>query len=153
MSIAIQVENLHKHYKNNHAVRGVSFTVEQGEIFGIVGPNGAGKTTTIEIMEGLRKKDAGKISILGMDPEREPYRLRQKIGIQFQSTSIQERMKVKEAIKLFSSFYEKKGDITGIVNRLGLNEFMNTQFGNLSEDGSNASPSPLPPFIIRKSFS
>lgn len=132
MSIAIQVENLHKHYKHNHAVRGVSFTVEQGEIFGIVGPNGAGKTTTIEIMEGLRKKDAGKITILGMDPEREPYRLRQKIGIQFQSTSIQERMKVQEAIKLFASFYEKKGDIPTIVERLGLNDFMNTQFGNLS---------------------
>ncbi|HBI02974.1 MAG TPA: ABC transporter ATP-binding protein [Paenibacillaceae bacterium] len=132
MSYAIEVENLHKVYKNKHAVQGVSFSVEKGEIFGIVGPNGAGKTTTIEILEGLRKKDNGKISILGLDPEKKPYELRQKIGIQFQSTSIQERMKVKEAIHLFSSFYEKKGDIPAILEKLGLDSFMDTQFTNLS---------------------
>ena len=132
MSYAIEVENLHKVYKNKHAVQGVSFSVEKGEIFGIVGPNGAGKTTTIEILEGLRKKDNGKISILGLDPEKKPYELRQKIGIQFQSTSIQERMKVKEAIHLFSSFYKKKGDIPAILEKLGLDSFMDTQFTNLS---------------------
>lgn len=132
MSIAIKVENLHKLYKNKYAVQGVSFSVKKGEIFGIVGPNGAGKTTTIEILEGLRKKDDGKISILGLDPEKKPYELRQKIGIQFQSTSIQERMKVKEAIHLFSSFYEKNGDIPTIIEKLGLNAFMDTQFTNLS---------------------
>lgn len=132
MPIALEVENLHKRYQNIHAVRGVSFTIEEGEIFGIVGPNGAGKTTTLEILEGLRKKDSGRVNILGMDPGKDPYQLRQKIGIQFQSTSIQERMKVKEAIQLFSSFYEKQGDIPSIIDKLGLEPFMNTQFGNLS---------------------
>lgn len=132
MSFAIEVENLHKYYQNKHAVQGISFSVKKGEIFGIVGPNGAGKTTTIEILEGLRKRDKGKISILGLDPEKNPYELRQKIGIQFQSTSIQSKMKVKEAIKLFSSFYEKKGDIPNIIDRLGLNTYKNTYFMNLS---------------------
>jgi ABC-2 type transport system ATP-binding protein len=132
MSVAITVENLHKHYKNNHAVRGVSFTVEKGEIFGIVGPNGAGKTTTIEIMEGLRLKDSGNVNILGLDPEKDASELRQRIGVQFQSTSIQEQLKVREAIDLFSSFYRKQGDVERIVRSLGLQDRLNTYFKNLS---------------------
>jgi ABC-2 type transport system ATP-binding protein len=96
---SIVIEGLQKRYKDIHAVRGVSFDVEQGEIFGIVGPNGAGKTTTIEIMEGLRKRDSGVVQILGLDPDQDPLELRQRIGVQFQTTSIQERMKVKEAYR------------------------------------------------------
>ncbi|CAM3871728.1 ABC transporter ATP-binding protein [Alicyclobacillus pomorum] len=132
MPNSILVEGLHKRYKNHHAVRGVSFHVEQGEIFGIVGPNGAGKTTTIEIMEGLRKRDSGLVQVLGLDPDKEPLELRQRIGVQFQSTSIQERMKVKEAISLFSSFYRKRCNIDKIVKELGLNEVLNKQFKDLS---------------------
>ncbi len=132
MSKSILIEGLHKRYKDNHAVRGVSFYVEQGEIFGIVGPNGAGKTTTIEIMEGIRKRDSGLVQILGLDPDEEPLELRQQIGIQFQSTSIQERMKVKEAISLFASFYRKRGDVDKIVQSLGLDESLNKQFKDLS---------------------
>ncbi|WP_018130843.1 ABC transporter ATP-binding protein [Effusibacillus pohliae] len=132
MSIAILVEDLHKRYKDNHAVRGVSFTVEKGEIFGIVGPNGAGKTTTIEIMEGLRRRDSGTVRILGLDPDTDEAELRQLIGVQFQSTSIQERMKVKEAIELFSSFYRKRGDIDRIVRLLGLENQLDAYFKDLS---------------------
>lgn len=132
MSKAIVVDSLHKRYPNNHAVRGVSFHVEQGEIFGIVGPNGAGKTTTIEIMEGLRKRDSGLVQILGLDPDQEPRELRQRIGVQFQSTSIQERMKVKEAISLFASFYRKSGNVDHIVHSLGLEGSLNKQFKDLS---------------------
>lgn len=132
MSAAITVENLHKHYKNNHAVRGVSFTVEKGEIFGIVGPNGAGKTTTIKIMEGLRPKDSGTVNILGLDPEKDAAELRQRIGVQFQSTSIQELLKVREAIDLFASFYRKRGDIDKIIRSLGLDDKLNAPFKKLS---------------------
>lgn len=132
MPKSILIEGLHKRYKDNHAVRGVSFQVEQGEIFGIVGPNGAGKTTTIEIMEGLRKRDSGLVQILGLDPDKELVELRQRIGVQFQSTSIQERMKVKEAISLFASFYRKRADVDKIVRRLGLDGSLNKQFKDLS---------------------
>ncbi|WP_018131394.1 ABC transporter ATP-binding protein [Effusibacillus pohliae] len=132
MSVAIVIEDLHKRYKDNHAVRGVSFTVEKGEIFGIVGPNGAGKTTTIEIMEGLRKRDSGTVRILGLDPDRDAYELRQRIGVQFQSTSIQERMKVGEAIRLFASFYRQRGDVERIVETLGLKDRLHAQFKDLS---------------------
>lgn len=132
MSQPIRVEDLHKRYKNHHAVRGVSFHVEQGEIFGIVGPNGAGKTTTIEIMEGLRKRDSGFVQVLGLDPDKEPLELRQRIGVQFQSTSIQERMKVKEALSLFASFYRKRGNIDKIVRDLGLDGMLDKQFKDLS---------------------
>jgi ABC-2 type transport system ATP-binding protein len=129
---SIVIENLHKRYRNNHAVRGVTLNVEQGEIFGIVGPNGAGKTTTIEIMEGLRKRDSGTVQILGLDPNREAHQLRQRIGVQFQTTSIQENMKVKEAIHLFQSFYHRHGDVDKIVSTLGLADSVNKKFKDLS---------------------
>jgi ABC-2 type transport system ATP-binding protein len=132
MSAAIAVENLHKRYKDNHAVRGVSFSVKKGEIFGIVGPNGAGKTTTIEIMEGLRKRDSGTVEILGLDPDKDGAELRQRIGVQFQSTSIQEKMKVREAIQLFASFYRKNADIDRIIRSLGIADKLNAYFKDLS---------------------
>jgi ABC-2 type transport system ATP-binding protein len=129
---SIVIEGLQKRYKDIHAVRGVSFDVEQGEIFGIVGPNGAGKTTTIEIMEGLRRRDSGVVQILGLDPDKDPLELRQRIGVQFQTTSIQERMKVKEAISLFASFYRKRGEVDKIVKSLGLDGMLDKQFKDLS---------------------
>ncbi len=132
MPNAIVVEGLHKRYGDNHAVRGVSFAIEKGEIFGIVGPNGAGKTTTIEIMEGLRKRDEGIVQILGLDPDRDGQELKQQIGVQFQSTSIQGKMKVREAVELFSSFYRKRGNVERLINMLGLTNRLNEQFENLS---------------------
>lgn len=132
MEPAIVVEHLHKRYRNVHAVNDVSFSVNMGEIYGILGPNGAGKTTTIEMLEGLRKQDEGTIRILGLDPDTHPYELQERIGIQFQSTSVQERMKVKEALQLFSSFYRKRRAIDRIVNALGLEPYLDTPFGQLS---------------------
>lgn len=130
--LAIEVEGLFKRYKEKIAVRGATFAVEQGEIFGIVGPNGAGKTTTLEIMEGLRKRDSGRIAILGLDPARQPYELRQRIGVQFQTTAIQERLRVGEALRLFAGFYEKRGHVDQIVKSLGLEGCMRTSFKDLS---------------------
>ncbi|MFD1396444.1 ATP-binding cassette domain-containing protein [Kroppenstedtia eburnea] len=132
MSDVIHVEGVHKWYGDNHAVNGVSLHVREGEIFGILGPNGAGKTTMVEMMEGLRKRDDGLIQILGMDPDQDPYELRERIGVQFQSTSIQPRMKVGEAIRLFSSLYRKKTDTGRLIRALGLTDRLNAAFEDLS---------------------
>ncbi|MEW9033972.1 MAG: ABC transporter ATP-binding protein [Planifilum fimeticola] len=132
MEPAIVAEHLHKRYPDAYAVRDVSFSVKPGEIFGILGPNGAGKTTTVEMLEGLRKRDSGTIRILGLDPDEHPYELRERIGIQFQSTSVHEQMKVKEALRLFASFYRKKGDVDRIVDALGLKPRLDIPFGRLS---------------------
>ena len=132
MTVAIAVRDLRKRYREREAVRGVSFDVAQGEIFGIVGPNGAGKTTTIEIMEGLRKRDGGSVKVLGIDPARQPYRLRERIGVQFQMTAIQEKMRVGEALTLFASFYARPLNITRLVDTLGLAPHWKTAFKDLS---------------------
>ncbi|HET7616280.1 MAG TPA: ABC transporter ATP-binding protein, partial [Bacillales bacterium] len=134
MQEVIQVEGLTKRYGETRAVQGISFTVEKGEIFGMIGPNGAGKTTTIEILEGMRKRDSGEVRVLGLDPGKESdrYQLNKRIGVQFQATSIQDLMTVKEAIDLFGSFYPTKPDTDFIVEQLHLEEKMNTYFKDLS---------------------
>ncbi|MCJ7842217.1 ABC transporter ATP-binding protein [Lederbergia sp. NSJ-179] len=133
MPHVIEVEGLTKQYGETRAVQGISFTVEKGEIFGIVGPNGSGKTTTIEILEGLRKRDSGRVHVLGYDPGKESdrYQLNKKIGVQFQDTSIQELMKVKEALNLFASFYDTHG-LVDIIEQLHLQDKLNSYFKNLS---------------------
>lgn len=132
METAIEIRDLHKKYKSNHAVKGVTFSVQQGEIFGILGPNGAGKTTTLEILEGLRKPSSGEVRVLGLNPQTKGRELRERIGIQFQSTSIQERMRVGEALQLFSSLYHKRGNVERLVETLGLKSYLNTSFKDLS---------------------
>ncbi|HET7579230.1 MAG TPA: ABC transporter ATP-binding protein [Bacillales bacterium] len=134
MQDVIQVEGLTKQYGETKAVQGISFTVKKGEIFGIIGPNGAGKTTTIEILEGLRKRDAGEVRVLGFDPgnESERYQLNKKIGVQFQATSIQDLMKVNEALKLFASFYESKANVDDIIQQLHLEDKLESYFKDLS---------------------
>ncbi|HWQ45726.1 MAG TPA: ABC transporter ATP-binding protein [Longilinea sp.] len=118
----IEVKNLVKHYGTVHAVDGVSFTIRQGEIFGMLGPNGAGKTTTIECIEGLRTHDEGSIQVLGLDPHKDGYALKERIGIQFQSAALPERIKVWEALDLFASFYQKRVDWRSILKKMGLEE-------------------------------
>lgn len=134
MKHVIEVEGMTKKYGETRAVQGVSFAVERGEIFGIIGPNGAGKTTTIEILEGLRKRDSGNVHVLGHDPGKESdrYQLNKKIGVQFQSTSIQELMKVKEALNLFASFYDTHHVPVDIIEQLHLKDKLNSYFKDLS---------------------
>ncbi len=105
MSIIIECEHVVKHYGDIVAVNDVGLSIEKGEIFGLVGPNGAGKTTLIEMIESLRTPDSGSIRVLGLDPTKEADELKEKIGVQLQTTSIQPNIKVKEAIKLFASLY------------------------------------------------
>ncbi len=128
----IEVQNLHKEYGPTIAVDDVSFEVYQGEIFGMVGTNGAGKTTTIECIEGLRKQDRGTVQVLGFDPQSNGNKLRQSLGVQLQESQLQPRLKVWEALDLFSSFYESPLDWQKLLVQLGLTEKRNTAFARLS---------------------
>jgi ABC-2 type transport system ATP-binding protein len=102
---AIEITDLYKAYGATRAVDGLSFSVERGEIFGLLGPNGAGKTTTVEIAEGLRRPDSGRVSVLGFDVLREPQAVKRRIGVQLQTTALYPRLNVREVLQLFSSFY------------------------------------------------
>lgn len=128
----IEVKQLYKAYHNHIAVHDVSFTVEQGEIFGLVGPNGAGKTTTVECVAGLRRADRGQISVLGRDPLQDRDELRQRIGVQLQASSLPDKMKVWEALDLFSSLYDDPADWRMLLDYLGLAEKRNSTVDHLS---------------------
>jgi ABC-2 type transport system ATP-binding protein len=129
---AVQVRDLVKRYPTVTAVGGVSFDVQAGEIFGMVGPNGAGKTTAIECIEGFRHPDGGTIRVLGMDPLRDRYQVRERIGVQFQSAALPDRIKVWEALDLFSSFYAQSADWHSLMERMGLRGKRDAYFANLS---------------------
>src|ERR1700740_3788043 len=103
----LQVENLVKRYGDVKAVSGVSFSVEEGEVFGLLGPNGAGKTTTVEILEGLRDPDGGFVSVCGLNPQREPEALKHEIGAALQATSLPDKIRVIEALRFFAGFYTR----------------------------------------------
>lgn len=128
----IQVHHLQKRYGSTRAVQDVSLEVREGEIFGIIGPNGAGKTTTMECIQGLRRHDAGTIRVLGLDPHADASRLRQQIGVQHQEAQLQKRIKVWEAVELWSSLYEGAVDSEALLDRLGLTPKRNAWFMTLS---------------------
>ena len=132
MDTIIKVDGLRKTYGTTVAVDEISFEVSQGEIFGMVGPNGAGKTTTIECLEGLRKPNQGKITVLGVDPQRDSHFLHAQTGMQLQQSNLPERMKVWEALDLYSSFYPKPTSWEELLIQLGLEEKRNTPFSKLS---------------------
>jgi len=129
----IQVSGVRKSYGKTVAVAEVSFEVKDGEIFGLIGPNGAGKTTTMECVEGLRTPDRGSISVLGLDPFRDVYKLQSRIGVQLQQAQLQKRIKVWEAVDLWASLYRKKArDAEHLLVQLGLTDKRDTWFMNLS---------------------
>jgi ABC-2 type transport system ATP-binding protein len=128
----IEVSGLHKRYGGKVAVEDVSFTVDQGEIFGIVGPNGAGKTTTVECLEGLRKPDGGLVRVLGLDPERDGAELRRRVGAQLQESELPDKSKVWEALDLYASFYPRPVEWRRLLESLGLADKRNARFGKLS---------------------
>ncbi|MEV6823260.1 ABC transporter ATP-binding protein [Nocardiopsis dassonvillei] len=129
---AIEVKNLKKRYKNHVAVRDVSFTVEEGEIFGILGPNGAGKTTTVECIEGLRTPDGGSVSVRGLNPVKKRGAVREVLGAQLQESQLPEGLRVEEAVRLFSSFYKKPVDGDALIRDFGLEAKRKTAFSKLS---------------------
>jgi ABC-2 type transport system ATP-binding protein len=128
----IEVEHLKKTYGSFTAVDDVSFHVEEGEIFGLLGPNGAGKTTSIECIQALRHSFTGKVQVLGLDPRKDPRELRKNIGSQLQESALPNRIKVWEALDLFSSFAPNALDWKLLLDQWGLAEIRNNSFSNLS---------------------
>jgi len=114
------------------AVSGLDLTVEVGECFGLLGPNGAGKTTTIEILEGLRTPDGGNLSVCGYDPRTQADELKHEIGASLQSTSLRDKIRVAEAIRLFASFYKRRRNVDDLLKRFGLEEKRNAFYSQLS---------------------
>jgi ABC-2 type transport system ATP-binding protein len=128
----IEVAHLHKAYGSTVAVDDVSFTVEAGEIFGILGRNGAGKTTTVECVTGLRTADRGTISVLGLDPRRDRRELHERVGVQLQESALPDKIKVREAVELYASFYRQPADGSELLATLGLQDARDHYFGKLS---------------------
>jgi ABC-2 type transport system ATP-binding protein len=118
--VAIEVEDLHKDYGSHHAVRGISFSVRRGDVFGLLGPNGAGKTTTVEILEGYRERTAGRVAVLGMDPGPRPLALRERIGIVLQSSGLYRHLTVHEAVSHWAGFFGAPRDVEETIALSGL---------------------------------
>jgi ABC-2 type transport system ATP-binding protein len=132
MAAVIEVEGLTKRYKGQAVVDQISFSVSQGEIFGLLGPNGAGKTTAVECIEGLRPRDGGRVRVLGLDPKTQGHRLYQRIGVQLQESQLQDKLKVREALDLYASFYPHPADWRELLERWGLASKADAAFSKLS---------------------
>ena len=132
VSLAVSVHNLTKTYGAFPAVKGIDFDIHLGEVFGLLGPNGAGKTTTVEILEGLRPRSSGDVSVLGVDPAKDSRTLKDRIGVCLQSTRLSDKITVAEALRLFASLYSRTVDATPLLKRLQLWDKRNDQYGKLS---------------------
>jgi ABC-2 type transport system ATP-binding protein len=132
MKAIMEVKNLCKTYGSLIAVDDISFEVFEGEIFGMVGPNGAGKTTTIECIEGLRRPDGGQARLLGMDPWQKRREIAEQVGVQLQESALPSRLRVREALAMFASFYERQADADELIDRLGLSDKRFAAFQKLS---------------------
>ena len=128
----IQVENLKKSYGSFEAVKGISFDVKEGEIFGLLGPNGAGKSTTLEIMETLREKTSGKVTIAGFDLDRQPDEIKKIIGVQLQTSGFYPGLRLIELIALFNGLYNKQVDPIELLSTVNLEDKAKSQYKSLS---------------------
>ena len=128
----IQVENLHKKYGNFHAVKGISFEVMEGEIFGLLGPNGAGKSTTLEIIETLRTKTSGKIIVDGIDLDKQPNEIKKIIGVQLQASGYYPGLNLVELIHLFSGLYNEEVDAMELLQKVNLVDKAKAKYKELS---------------------
>ncbi len=129
---AIEVENLRKRYGDRYAVDGLSFRVRRGEIYALLGPNGAGKTTTVEILEGHRRRSAGRVRVLGQDPERGGRRFRERVGVVLQSGGMDADLTVDEMVRLYASFYAHPRDPIATIERVGLADKRRARANTLS---------------------
>jgi ABC-2 type transport system ATP-binding protein len=132
VTVAVTVQNLTKNYGTLSAVKGIDFEIRTGEVFGLLGPNGAGKTTTVEILEGLRTRTSGEVSVLGVDPERNARSLKDRIGVCLQATRLSDKITVAEALRLFASLYSRQVDGDALLKRLQLWDKRNDHYGKLS---------------------
>jgi ABC-2 type transport system ATP-binding protein len=129
---AIVVSDLRKSYGRTEALRGVSFEVAQGEVFGLLGPNGAGKTTTVEILEGYRTRDGGTATVLGHDPGASPKDLRERIGVVLQQSELWAMLTVREVHRVFAGYYPRPRDVDEVIDLVGLAEKRKTRVNKLS---------------------
>ncbi|HUF02496.1 MAG TPA: ABC transporter ATP-binding protein [Gaiellaceae bacterium] len=129
---AIVVRDLRKSYDGVEALRGVSFEVEEGEVFGLLGPNGAGKTTTVEILEGFRARDGGDVTVLGYDPGSAPRALRERIGVVLQQSELVANLTVRELLRIFAGYYRRPLDVDHVVSLVGLAEKRDARVRTLS---------------------
>jgi ABC-2 type transport system ATP-binding protein len=129
---AISVRELHKSYGPHEALRGVSFEIREGEVFGLLGPNGAGKTTTVEILEGYRKRDSGEVEVLGHDPARAPRAFRERIGVVLQQSQLWPSLTVAETHRMFAGYYEHPRDVDEVVRLVGLEQKRDARVKTLS---------------------
>jgi ABC-2 type transport system ATP-binding protein len=132
MPSAVTVTDLRKSYGQLEAVRGVSFAIEQGEVFGLLGPNGAGKTTTVEVLEGYRKRDGGTVSVLGVDPQTAGADWRERIGIVLQSSAMYANLTVAEHVALFAGYFRRPRDAGEVIDLVGLDAKRNARVKSLS---------------------
>ena len=132
MQFAVDVHDLQKRYGAVEAVRGIDFQIQIGEVFGLLGPNGAGKTTTVEILEGIRARSSGAVSVLGMDPERQSRNLKDRIGVCLQATNLPDKIRVHEALDLFADLYSRSVDQVALLTRLQLHEKRDAYYSTLS---------------------
>jgi ABC-2 type transport system ATP-binding protein len=129
---AILVEELRKSYGGHEAVRGISFRINEGEVFGLLGPNGAGKTTTVEILEGYRERDGGRVDVLGFDPARAQREYRERIGVVLQQSQLWANLTVGETHRLFAGYYRRPRDVDEVIDLVGLGEKRDARVKTLS---------------------
>jgi ABC-2 type transport system ATP-binding protein len=129
---AIYVRGLRKSYGSFEAVKGIDFEVRPGEVFGLLGPNGAGKTSTVEILEGLRPRSAGQVTVLDFDPDRQKKQLKDRIGACLQATNLPDKITVREALDFFGSLYSRKADVDTLLKRLQLWDKKDAGYATLS---------------------
>ncbi len=128
----VAVRNLVKRYGELTAVAGISFDVRRGEVFGLLGPNGAGKTTTVEIIEGLRARDGGEVTVCGFDPADNVNEVKRRVGVALQATALPDKIEVHEALALFASFYPQRAEVDSLLQMVSLEEKAKSRFDTLS---------------------
>ena len=129
---AISVRGLRKSYGKQEAVRGISFHIKEGEVFGLLGPNGAGKTTTVEILEGYRTRDDGEVEVLGYDPARAPRGFRERIGVVLQQSQLWPSLSVRETHRMFAGYYAHPRDVDEVIRLVGLGDKSDARVKTLS---------------------